>query len=179
MASQHNKLSRKRKVFPFKVFPFKVFPMKNGGIDTSIDTDETDTDYNALDTLESINQEFDRNTANEIPKNNSWVNYEDEHDVEEIFYTPSETNSDDFKGFNVKEVAGIKQYTDKFIKYNMLQNIEDKEEIEVITIDSDIEVDLDFDFDFSGFNSNEVRKFKDYNDKFTNMLRKSKNSEKE
>ena len=61
----------------------------------------------------------------------------------------------------------------------MLQNIEDKEEIEVITIDSDIEVDLDFDFDFSGFNSNEVIKFKDYNDKFTNMLRKSKNSEKE
>merc|ERR1712212_677326 len=151
-----------------------VFPMKNEGIDTSIDTDE-----NALDTLESINQKFDRNTSNEIPKNNSWVNYEDEHDVEEIFYTASETNSDDFKGFNVKEVAGVKQYTDQFIKYNMLQNIEDKEEIEVITIDSDIEVDLDFDLDFSGFNSNEVRKFKDYNDKFTNMLRKSKNSEKE
>ena len=164
MSSQHNKLSRKR-----KVFNFKVFPMKNEGIDTSIDTDE-----NALDTLDSINQKFERNTSNEIPKNNSWVNYEDEHDIEEIFYTPSETNSDDFKGFNVKEVAGIKQYTDKFIKYNMLQNIEDKEEIEVITIDSDIEVDLDFDLDFSGFKSKEVIKFKDYNDKFTNMLRKSK-----
>ena len=149
--------------------------MKNEGIDTSIDTDE-----NAVDTLDSINEKFERNTSNEIPKNNSWVNYEDEHDVEEIFYTPSENNSDlNFKGFNVKEVADIKQYTDKFIKYNMLQNVEDKEEIEVITIDSDLELDLDFDLDFSGFNSNEVRKIKDYNDKFMNMLKKSKNSEKE
>ena len=169
MSSQHNKLSRKK-------FNFKVFP-KNEGIDT---------DENAVDTLDSINEKFERN---EIPKNNERVNYEDKHDIEEIFYTPdieeifytpSETNSDDFKGFNVKQVGkGSKQYTDKFIKYNMLQNIEDKEEIEVITIDSDIEVDLDFDFDFSGFKSKEVIKFKDYNDKFTNMLRKSKNSEKE
>ena len=173
MASQHNKLSRKRKVFPFKVFPFKVFPMKNGGIDTSIDTDETDTDYNALDTLESINQEFDRNTANEIPKNNSWVNYEDRHDVEG-FYTNSDLN---FQGFNWKEVADVKQYKDKFIKYNMLQNVEDKEHIELKNyVDSDLDIDLDFDLDFSGFNSNEDGKLKDYKDKFINML---KNSEKE
>ena len=185
MSSQHNKLSRKK-------FNFKVFP-KNEGIDT---------DENALDTLDSINEKFERN---EIPKNNSWVNYEDEHDVEEIFYTPSETNSDDFEGFNVKQKGkGSKQYTDRFIRYNMLQNEEDKEEIEVITIDSEIKkvitadsenitiasadpeiiidsdiegVDLDFDKNFenfTGFKSKEVINFKDYNEKFTHMFRISK-----
>ena len=188
MSSQQNKLSRKK-------FNFKVFPKK----------EVIDTDENAVDTLDSINEKFERN---EIPKNNERVNYEDKPDIEEIFYspgnvhtpdieeifyTPSETNSDDFKGFNVKQVGkGSKQYTDRFIKYNMLQNEEDKEEIEVITIDSEVKkvitidsevitidsdiegVDLDFDKDFYGFKCKEVIKFKDYNEKFTNMLRKSK-----
>ena len=151
MASRPNKLSRK----------WILFPLKHG----------EDTDYNGVDTLESINQEFDRKTENEIPKNNSWLNYEDRHDLGN--YINSDLN---FEGFNWKEVADVKQYKDKFIKYNMLQNVEDKEEIEVITIDSDLEIDLDFDLDFSGFNSNEGGNLKDYKDKFINML---KNSEKE
>ena len=120
MASQPNKLSRKR----------KLFPLKHG----------EDTDYNGVDTFESINQEFDRRTENEIPKNNSWLNYEDQHDL-------------DFEGFNWKEVANVKQYKDKFI--NMLQNVEEKEHIELKNyVDSDLDIDLDFDLDFSGFNSN-------------------------
>ena len=142
MASRPNKLSRKR----------KLFPLKHG----------EDTDYNGVDTLESINQEFYWKTENEIPKNNSWLNYEDRHDL-------------DFEGFNWKEVANVKQYKDKFI--NMLQNVEEKEHIELKNyVDSDLDIDLDFDLDFSGFNSNEGGNLKDYKDKFINML---KNSEKE
>ena len=60
--------------------------------------DGEDTDYNGVDTLESINQEFDRRTENEIPKNNSWLNYEDRHDLEG-FYINSDFN---FEGFNWK-----------------------------------------------------------------------------
>ena len=151
MASQPNKLSRKR----------KLFPLKHG----------EDTDYNGVDTFESINQEFDRRTENEIPKNNSWLNYEDRHDLEG-FYINSDFN---FEGFNWKEVANVKQYKDKFI--NMLQNVEEKEHIELKNyVDSDLDIDLDIDLDFSGFNSNEGGNLKDYKDKFINML---KNSEKE
>ena len=191
MSSQENKLSKKK-------FNFKVLPKKE-----VIDTDENE---NAVDTLDSINEEFERN---EIPVNNERVNYEDQPDIEEIFYSPGngnvytpdiqeifytpEDNSDNFEGFNVKQKGkGSKQYTDRFIKYNMLQNEEDKEEIEVITIDSEVKkvitidsevitidsdiegVDLDFDKDFSGFKSKEVIKFKDYNEKFTHMFRISK-----
>ena len=204
MSSQENKLSKKK-------FNFKVLPKKE-----VIDTDENE---NAVDTLDSINEEFERN---ENPVNNERVNYEDQPDIEEIFYSPGngnvytpdiqeifytpEDNCDNFEGFlNVKQKGkGSKQYIDRFIRYNMLQNEEDKEEIEVITIDSEIKkvitadsenitiasadpeiiidsdiegVDLDFDKDFenfTGFKSKEVINFKDYNDKFTHMFRISK-----
>ena len=150
MASRENKLSRKH----------KLFPLKHG--------EGEDSDYNGVDTCESISQEFDRRSENEIPKNNSWVNYEDGHDFEGISID-SARFCVDFEGFKSNEVANVKKYKDKF--HNMLQNVDEEEILELKNADdSDIDLDLDFDLDFSGFKSNEGVNLKEYKDKFINMV---------
>ena len=113
MASRENKLSRKHKLLPLK------------------HEEGEDSDYNGVDTCESISQEFDRRSENErnleTPKNNSWVNYEDGHDFEGISID-SARFCVDFEGFKSNEVGNVKKYKDKF--HNMLQNVDEEEILE-------------------------------------------------